>query len=171
MRTVPTVDVFIEVRSGHANWHWTAYPSGAIAEMVYNRPELLKVLRVYGVWASRLTNGAHIRVTARGRFSGRWLAEWQWVGGQPWGEPWVHVPAWTSLTLSAQLHIPRYVEHDEHRLIDTGGTDVSTLRLTPITDDMTAPPDQGPYVRHKEDVPHEGALPDLYGLQGLPEAL
>jgi hypothetical protein len=24
--------------------------------------------------------------------------------------------------------------------------------------------DQGPFVRHKEDVPHEGALPDLYGL-------
>jgi hypothetical protein len=24
--------------------------------------------------------------------------------------------------------------------------------------------DQGPFVRHKEDVPHEGSLPDLYGL-------
>lgn len=164
---VPTVDIHIEVRSAQANWHWSAYSRRPAEEFIYNRPELLKVLRVYGVWASRMTSGAHVRVTARGRFSGRWLAEWQWIGGQPWGEPWVHVPAWNTLSLGAQLAIPRYEEHDDHRLIDTGATDVSTLRLAPITDDMTAPPDQGPHVRHKEDVPHEHALPDLYGLPPL----
>lgn len=161
---VPTVNVFIELRSARDNWHWMASPWGASAEIVYTRYELLQVLKTYGVWASRMTGGTHLRVTVQGRFSGRWLAEWQWVGSQPCGEPWVHVPAWENLTFTAQLHIPRYTEHDDHRLIDTGQTDVSTLRLAAITDDM-APPDQGPHVRHKEDVPHEGALPDLYGLQ------
>lgn len=158
---VPTVNVFIEIRSGHDNWQWVT-PWPANAEMVYTRYELLRVVRTYGVWGSRLANGSHIRVTAQERFSYRWCAEWQWFDHQPIGEPWVHWPAWENLCFAAQLHIPRYVEHDDHRLIESGATDVRTLRLQPVADDIPMPVTV-PHVRDKEDVPYEGALPNLYG--------
>jgi hypothetical protein len=161
-RAVPTVDVLIEVRSGQRDWYWTT-PSEPAAEMAYNRGEVLRLLRTYGNWGSIMTNGNHIRVTIRGRFSGRWIAQHEWYAGAPVGEPWVHIPSWHSLSFAAQLHIPPYTEHDEHRLIDTGATDVSTLRLAAVVDDPPMP-DNIPHVRHREDVPHEHALPDLYGL-------
>jgi hypothetical protein len=159
--------MFIEMAAhmnGQQGWSWVPHPAGPAAEFAYTREELIKLLRAYGNWASIMTRGAHVRVTIRGRFSGRWLAQTEWAGGRPLGEPWVHIPAWDSLPFRAQLHIPRYTVHDEHRLVETGGTDVSTLRLSPVADTVPLPK-QDPYVRNKEDVPHEHALPDLYGEQ------
>lgn len=161
---VHTANVFIELRSGHDNWHWIPSPWGALPEYVYTRPELLKVLRTYGVWGSRMYGGAHIRITAQGRFSGRWCAAWEWYSHQPVTDPWVHWPAWENLCFAAQLHVPYYTEHDDVRMIETGGTDVSTLRMRPVPADGIMP-EQVPHVRHREDVPHEHALPDLYGLR------
>lgn len=163
-RSTPTVDVSLETQSGQADWYWAAFPSGVAAEFAYTRADLLRLTRTYGHWGSIMTGGAHVRVTIRGRFSGRYLAQHEWAYWRPVNEPWVHVPAWQSLTLSAQLHIPRYSDHDERRLIDTGQTDVSTLRLKPVADYAPSIPQQIPHVRHKEDVPHEHALADLYGL-------
>lgn len=136
---VPTIDVFIEIRSGHDNWNWISSPWGALSEFIYTRPELLKVLRTYGVWGSRMFGGTHIRITAQGRFSGRWAAAWEWYNHQPVTEPWVHWPAWENLVFAAQLQVPYYTEHDDVRMIETGGTDVSTLRLPRIKDDDDTP--------------------------------
>jgi hypothetical protein len=159
---VATLDVLIELRASHGTTQWAHW--GDATEYVYTRPELLKVLRTYGTWGSNMTGGSHIRLTTRGRFSGRVCGQWEWFRGAPVGEPWVYWPAWENLVFAAQLHVPYYTEHDDRRLVETGGTDVSTLRMRPVAD--TAPlADQGPYVRHKEDVPHEGALADLYGLR------
>jgi hypothetical protein len=51
---------------------------------------------------------------------------------------------------------------------DTGEQDVRELRrlLGEGPDDTPTRPlsDSGPFVRHKEDVPHEDAIPDFYGL-------
>lgn len=127
-RMVHTVDLFAEIRNGHDNWHWATLPYDPSAEIVYSRPELLKVLRVYALCVSRMTGGAHIRITSRGRFSGRWLAEWQWAAHMPLGEPWVHWPAWENLCFTAKMSVPRYAEHDEYRLVQTGPTDVTALR-------------------------------------------
>lgn len=127
----PTVDLYIETRGGYGNnWNWVPFSTGPCPEPIYTRGELLKIITTYGVWVSRMTKGAALRITVQGRFSGRWCAEAQWVNYAPYGDPWVHWPAWDNLCFAAQLVVPRYFEHDDHRLIDTGGTDVSTLRLT-----------------------------------------
>ncbi|MEW2302608.1 hypothetical protein AB0958_21990 [Streptomyces sp. NPDC006655] len=162
---VPTLDVFIEIATNTPNgWAWVVHPAGPANEYVYTRPELLRVLKAYGRWGSNLTGGAHIRLTTRGRFSGRVCGQWEWAGHMPVGEPWVYWPAWENLCFQAQLHVPYYTEHDDRKLVDTGATDVRTLRMAPVVD---PPPlaDSGPHVRDKYDVPHEGALADLYGLQ------
>ncbi|MGW1858036.1 hypothetical protein [Streptomyces collinus] len=160
------MDVFIEFATASpTGWHWVVHPAGPAAEMVYNRAELIDVMRTYGRWGSVMANGGHIRITARGRFSqNRWLGEWQWVGHHPMSDPWIHVPAWPTIPFAAQLVIPPYAEHDDHKLVDTGATDVRTLRMRPVPADDPVP-DQGPHVGHRHDVPNEGALPDLYGLR------
>lgn len=164
---VPTVNMSIEIAApdGRGGWHWEPHPAGPQPEIVYTREELIKALRVFGHWASVLARGAHVRITARGAFGlNRWVGEHEWYRWRPIAEPLVHLPAWESLPFAAQLHIPRYTDHDDHKLIDSGATDVRTLRMAPITDD-TVIPDHVPHVRDKEDVPHEHALPDLYGLR------
>jgi hypothetical protein len=47
---------------------------------------------------------------------------------------------------------------------DTGEQDVRELRRLHAGGTHTPSVDNIPYVRHKEDVPHEDALPDFYGL-------
>jgi hypothetical protein len=47
---------------------------------------------------------------------------------------------------------------------DTGEYDVQHLRHRVAGDEISPTVPNVPYVRHKEDVPHEGALPDLYAL-------
>lgn len=155
----PTLDIFIEIRQG---WQWIPLDTGRISEPVFTRAELMSVLNVYARWSSVITQGAHLRVTARGHWRGRWIAEYEWAGGRPAAEPLVYIPSWESLSLRAKIAIPRYTDHDEHRLVDTGETDVRTLRLAPVVDEPM--PDNIPHVRDKEDVPHEGSLADLYGL-------
>lgn len=132
--TTPTVDLYIETRRVHAQgWNWVQYWPEPCSEIVYTRSELLKVIRTYGIWASRMIRGGQLRITVQGRFSGRWLAESHWSDHSPQGEPWVHWPAWENLVFAAQLAIPRYWDdHDDRRLFETGGTDVSTLRLPPV---------------------------------------
>jgi hypothetical protein len=162
-RSTPTVDVHIETRSALQDWCWQ--PWSTAAEFAYGRADLLRLTRVYGHWGSIMTGGAHLRVTIQGRYSGRYVVQHEWDRYAPVGEPWIHIPSWHSLSLAAQFVIPYYEDHDERRLIDTGQTDVRTLRLNPVVDDtLSAIPAQTPHVRHKEDVPHEHALPDLYGL-------
>jgi hypothetical protein len=56
---------------------------------------------------------------------------------------------------------------------DTGEQDVRELRRlyggTPEAVPTLPLADAGPFVRDKEDVPHEDAIPDLYGLDNAPE--
>lgn len=56
---------------------------------------------------------------------------------------------------------------------DTGEQDVRDLRRIFGEGEAVSPTrslmDVGPYVRHKEDVPHEDAIPDLYGLDNTSE--
>jgi hypothetical protein len=139
--TIPTLDVLIE-RRGH-DWHWALWDSAV--EYVYTRPELLKTLRTYGTVVSRMMGQAHFRLTARGRFSGRVCAQWEWSAGQPLSDPWVHWPAWHNLSFAAQLHVPPYTEHDDVRMVETGGTDVTTLRLRPVADNVPPMPLGSPH--------------------------
>ena len=55
----------------------------------------------------------------------------------------------------------RMKDHGEE---DTGEQDVRGLRRD-LTGGSGVAPDTDPHVRDKEDVPHEGSLPDFYGLQ------
>jgi hypothetical protein len=147
----PSQGAFVDYRSGWQAWHWEPYQCGPVCEVVLDRSELIKALRTYGLCASRLTGGAHVRVTARGRFGhDRWLGEQEWAGGAPLGEPSVHFPAWESIPFAAQLVVPRYWEHDDHKLIDTGELDVATLRFRLSLDEPgTAGPGElpGEYTR------------------------
>lgn len=124
---VPTIDLFIETRSMNG-FTWEAHPIGACPEIAYSRAELLRLLQVFGHWASVITNGAHLRLWARGRYTGLWVAEWEWARYEPAGEPWTCVPPWENLPFAGKLRIPRYSDHDRPRLITTVQTDVSELR-------------------------------------------
>lgn len=165
--TSPTVCLHVEVPADRActctdgrkcrPWEWRALvcPTTAPEEYVYTRHELDRVLRTYGhMWA--LTSAwkyshPRFRLVARGMFSGRVLGTyvWEWNADlgryAPEAEPW---NLWDERNAEAMRSRPPYTLSGFSRLV------VGLL----------TPPDPGPIVRHREDVPHEHALPDFYGL-------
>lgn len=149
--SVPTVDLSLLVPAAIAEgaWGWAAHPRfpGVLAsEYVYTAREAVAVVRAFARALAPQLNCkevARFAVLARGRVTGMILArdEWAWVNGAyaPTGEPWE--------TFRAAAR--RYYEL-------TGQLIEQKHYQTCV------------HLRHREDVPHEHALPDLYGLPGIP---
>jgi hypothetical protein len=157
----PTVGLWVEVPVKRActcdrptcdPWDWRPVdcPTAAPEEYVYTAHDLDRVLRSYGhVWAltaARTMSHNRFRLIARGLFSSRIIGTYVWTWNATYGryepeaEPW---NVWDA----------RCAERVNGRVPYT----LSGLN-------RLARGDQGPYVRDKEDVPHEGALADFYGL-------
>jgi hypothetical protein len=124
--------------------------TAAPEEYVYNAHDLDRVLRSYGhLWGltiARNMSHSRFRLIARGLFSSRVLGthSWKWNATygrfEAEGDPW---NLWDARCAEGVNGRVPYTLSGVNRLIRG---------------------DQGPYVRDKEDVPHEGALADFYGL-------
>jgi hypothetical protein len=160
----PTVCLHIEVPADSVctctgrkckPWEWRALecPTRLPEEYAYTRHDLDRVMRSYGhVWAltaARQRSDNRFRLVARGLFSGRVLSTYTWgwnaVYGryEPEAEPW---NLWDEREAEGKRERIPYTLSGFSRL-------AAGLHQDP-----------GPFVRHKEDVPHEHALPDFYGL-------
>lgn len=149
----PTVGLWVEipVPTHDGEWEWKALecPATAPEEYVYTKHELDRVMRSYGnLWAYTMAHkmsAGRFRLVARGLFSGRILGTYMWAWGadrgryEPEPEPW---NLWDERAAELCRAPVAYTLSGLSRL---------ALALTP-------------HVRDKEDVPHEHAIPDLYGL-------
>ncbi|MGI5408183.1 hypothetical protein ACQEV9_15450 [Streptomyces chartreusis] len=162
--SAPTADLFVFVPGPIAGggWAWTEHArfAGVLAsEYVYSAREAVALVRAYGTTMARLIRpfeAERFTVLARGRVTGMLLArdEWEWSHGvfEPTGEPW---ETWREAARKYFDLTGRRIERQRFR------ADLSST--------LNGIPNQ-PHVRSKEDVPHEHALPDLYGLRRLRSA-
>lgn len=158
--SAPTVDLFLFIPApiDGGGWAWGEHArfAGVLAsEYVYSAREAVALVRAYATTMSRLIRpyeAERFIVLARGRVTGMVLArdEWHWGAGvyEPSDEPW---ETWRAAARRYFEITGRMIERQRFR-----------ASLTPVSLNSV------PNVRHKEDVPHEHALPDLYGLNGIP---
>lgn len=184
---VPTVGLHVQVSTpmgptGH--WNWASIDGCAphAVERLHTKHELDRALRSYGATVGAMlvhaANVSRFRMVARGLFTGRLLGQfafhWDPLCGryQPEAEPWIvwtvgksnqpsnpSAPHFPGYTVSGLSRYVRAMSAEETQGLPRIGIDLrSTVRP------LHAIPPQIPHVRDKEDVPHEDALPDLYGL-------
>jgi hypothetical protein len=181
---VPTIGLHVQVSSPMTvtnNWHWMPLDGCAphAVEVVHTRHELERVLLSYGPWVAtmlvRASSSPRFRIMARGLFTGRLLGQYAWAWNPLHGqyeaepEPWIvwsksssinpSAPTFPGYTLSGLSRYVRAVLGEQTQGLPRLGIDLRSA-VRPLD----AIPEQIPHVRDKEDVPHEDALPDLYGL-------
>jgi hypothetical protein len=181
---VPTVGIHVQVSSPMTatnDWHWMPINGCAphAVELVHTRHELDRVLRSYGpvvaAMVVRASTTPRFRLIVRGLFTGRLLGQYAWEWSPCNGryeaepEPWIvwskaagmnaSSPTFPGYTLSGLSRYARAVSAEE-----TAGLPRVGIELRSAVRPLAAIPEQIPHLRDKADVPHEDALPDLYGL-------
>jgi hypothetical protein len=155
---VPTVHLFLRVPvpmpTGGWTWGQTLRYEGVLArDYAYSAAECRALVHTYGRTIQRVVSrrelGDRYTVLARGPVTGMVLGlqEWDWCQDmhdyRPAGE---YLCGWREAA---------------RQYFEVTGELIDRKRFSASTRPQLV--DQGPYVGHKHDVPHEGALPDLYG--------
>lgn len=162
IQSAPTVDLFVFIPAAivGGGWAWGEHPRfpGVLAsDYVYSAREAVALVRSYARAMApqiRPPEAPRFALLARGRVTRMILArdEWEWSAREhaytPTGEPW---ETWRAAARKYFEITGRRIERQRFR-----------ASLSPQSRNTV------PNVRHKEDVPHEHALPDLYGLNGMP---
>lgn len=166
--SVPSVHLRLRVPVGMPNgggWAWgalDALPGDLGSELALNARECQALVQTYGRTMTRVLSRAQLgdrfRVCAWGRTTGLIIGmrEWAWSTSDrdyvPVGE---YLCGWREALRSYWQHTGELFDpySDSYRRMANAVNDVPHQLHSP------------PYVRHREDVPHEHALPDLYGLR------
>lgn len=166
----PTVHLYLRVpvplRAG--GWTWGELPSlpGVLArEYAYSADECSALVHTYGRTIKRLMAcqeiGERFTIVAKGPVTGLTLGmrEWEWSGEiKGYRRIGEYLCGWREAVKALYLKTGTLMPNC--RFEARPGEDAANVLAARM------PFKHIPHVRDKEDVPHEAALPDLYGLAG-----
>ncbi|AUG87319.1 hypothetical protein HOS59_gp55 [Streptomyces phage Rowa] len=175
---MPTVHLFLRVPVplDAGGWTWgehVRFPGVLAREFAYTADECESLVHTYGRTVTRIMSGPvlgeRFMITARGPQTGMTLGMREWHYSEDLGDykrVGEYMCGWREAIKALYLKTGELFVGKRF----CPCTDVNNHGgLSVYRDESLLPaiPRQTiPYVRHKEDVPHEGALPDLYGLAG-----
>ena len=173
---VPTVHLFLRVPVPlpAGGWTWGELPryAGVLArEFAYSARECESLVHTFGRTMTRITPsralGNRFMIVARGPVTGLTLGmrEWQWSDDlHDYKRAGEYLCGWREAIRAYYRKTGESLEDkrfcacmNPHRHDLLSAQRMDTLPVMATVTNL-------PHVRHREDVPHEGALPNLYGV-------